>query len=94
MYDVIESDENPPPDQSLIKESLNRDIDQCFSSLTETESTIIRMFFGIKVNHPYTLDGIAEELNLTRERIRQIKEKAMGKLRDHSNCNLLKSYIE
>ncbi|MBS3808313.1 MAG: sigma-70 family RNA polymerase sigma factor [Bacteroidales bacterium] len=93
MYDIMESNENPPPDENLINESLNREIERALSSLTEREAKIIRLYYGLGNKHPFTLEEIGEKINLTRERVRQIKEKAIKRLKHTTRNKILKSYL-
>jgi len=93
MYDLIESKENPPPDESLMNESLYREIERALSSLTEREAKIIRLYYGLGNKHPFTLEEIGEKINLTRERVRQIKEKAIKRLKHTTRNKILKSYL-
>ncbi|MBS3771392.1 MAG: RNA polymerase sigma factor RpoD/SigA [Bacteroidales bacterium] len=93
MYEVMESDDNPPPDDNLMHESLNREIERALSSLTEREATIIKLYYGLANKHPFTLEEIGEKINLTRERVRQIKEKAIKKLKHTTRNKILKSYL-
>jgi RNA polymerase primary sigma factor len=93
MYDILESDENPSPDENLINESLNREIERALSSLTEREAKIIRLYYGLGNKHPFTLEEIGEKINLTRERVRQIKEKAIKRLKHTTRNKILKSYL-
>ncbi|MFP4621750.1 MAG: RNA polymerase sigma factor RpoD/SigA [Bacteroidales bacterium] len=93
MYEVMESDENPPPDENLMHESLNREIEWALTSLTEREAKIIKLYFGLGNKHPFTLEEIGEQINLTRERVRQIKEKAIKRLKHTTRKKILKSYL-
>jgi len=93
MYDIMESNENPSPDEKLINESLNREIERALSSLTEREAKIIRLYYGLGNKHPFTLEEIGEKINLTRERVRQIKEKAIKRLKHTTRNKILKSYL-
>jgi len=93
MYDIMESDENPPPDKKLINESLNREIERALSSLTQREAEIIRLYYGLGNKHPFTLEEIGEKISLTRERVRQIKEKAIKRLKHTTRNKILKSYL-
>jgi RNA polymerase primary sigma factor len=93
MYDVMESEENPPPDENLMNESLNREIERALSSLTEREASIIKLYYGLGNKHPFTLEEIGEKINLTRERVRQIKEKAIKRLKHTTRNKILKSYL-
>ena len=92
LLDVIVNDDSPMADKSLVNESLSREIDRALSTLSEREKQIVEMFFGI--NHQeMTLEEIGDRFNLTRERVRQIKEKAIRRLRNNSKSKLLKSYL-
>ncbi len=93
MYEVMESEDNPPPDDNLMNESLNREIERALSSLTEREANIIKMYYGLGNKHPFTLEEIGEKINLTRERVRQIKEKAIKRLKHTTRNKILKSYL-
>ena len=93
MYDLIESKENPPPDESLMNESLYREIERALSSLTEREAKIIRLYYGLGNIHSFSLEEIGEKINLTRERVRQIKEKAIKRLKHTTRNKILKSYL-
>lgn len=75
------------------KASLKTEIDRSLSTLTERQKDVIRFFFGIGVDHALSLEDIGEHFNLTRERVRQIKDKAITKLRSTSRCKLLKTYL-
>jgi RNA polymerase primary sigma factor len=77
MYDVIYNEDNPHPDRELLNESLRKEIERALSTLTYREANIVRLYFGLNGKHPHTLEEIGEEFNLTRERVRQIKEKAI-----------------
>lgn len=93
LYDVLDSKDTPSPDQSLINESLRREIERAISTLTEREANIIRLYFGLNSKNPYTLEEIGEEFGLTRERVRQIKEKAVRRLKQTSRSKILKTYL-
>jgi RNA polymerase primary sigma factor len=93
MYEIMESDENPAPDENLMSESLYHEIERALSSLTERESKIIRLYYGLNNKHPFTLEEIGEKINLTRERVRQIKEKAIKRLKHTTRNKILKSYL-
>ena len=92
LLDVLVTDDSPMADRSLVNESLAREIDRALSTLTDREKEIIQMFFGI--NHQeMTLEEIGDKFNLTRERVCQIKEKAIRRLRQNSKNTILKSYL-
>ncbi|MCQ2209809.1 MAG: RNA polymerase sigma factor RpoD/SigA [Paludibacteraceae bacterium] len=93
LLDVLVNEDSPIADKSLIKESLCDEIERTLSTLSEREILIIKMFFGIGSYHEMTLEEIGMQLNLNRERVRQIKEKAIRKLRQNSRSKLLKSYL-
>jgi RNA polymerase primary sigma factor len=80
-------------DELAFKASLKTEIDRSLSTLTERQKDVIRFFFGIGVDHALSLEDIGEHFNLTRERVRQIKDKAITKLRTASRCKLLKTYL-
>ena len=92
LLDVLVNNDSPNADKSLIQESLAREIHRALATLTERESDIIRLFFGIGCQE-MTLEEIGERFGLTRERVRQIKEKAIRRLRHTSRSKLLKSYL-
>jgi len=92
LLDVLVNNDSPNADRSLIMESLAREIHRALATLTERESDIIRLFFGIGCQE-MTLEEIGERFGLTRERVRQIKEKAIRRLRHTSRSKLLKSYL-
>ena len=92
LLDVLVNDDSPMADRTLVNESLSREIDRALSTLSEREKEIIQMFFGI--NHQeMTLEEIGDKFKLTRERVRQIKEKAIRRLRQNTKSKLLKSYL-
>jgi RNA polymerase primary sigma factor len=93
LLDVLENDEEPKPDNGLINESLSKEVDRALSTLTQREAEVIRLYFGIGVEHSLTLEEIGEKFDLTRERVRQIKEKAIRRLRHTSRSKTLKSYL-
>ncbi len=94
LIDVLENPNADSSDRELdIKESLNTEITRSLSTLTERQKDVIRYFFGIGVDHPLSLEDIGERFNLTRERVRQIKDKALTKLRSASRCKLLRGYL-
>ncbi|MEA1897089.1 MAG: RNA polymerase sigma factor RpoD/SigA [Bacteroidota bacterium] len=92
LLDVLPNSDSPIADKSLLTESLIREIDRALATLTEREREIIKCFFGIGVQE-MTLEEIGEKFGLTRERVRQIKEKAIRRLRHTSRSKLLKSYL-
>lgn len=93
MYDVLQSNETPSPDKNLINESLSYEIERALSTLSSREAKVLKLYFGLGMKHPYTLEEIGEELNLTRERVRQIKEKAIKRIQYTTRCRILKTYL-
>ncbi|MDX2283651.1 MAG: sigma-70 family RNA polymerase sigma factor [Bacteroidia bacterium] len=93
LLDVLENDSEPNPDSELINESLSKEVERALSTLTQREAEVIRLYFGIGVEHSLTLEEIGEKFDLTRERVRQIKEKAIRRLRHTSRSRGLKTYL-
>ena len=93
LLDVLHNKDNPEPDQILMKESLKKDIEDVLSTLTEREATVIRYYFGLDTEYSLTLEELGEKLNLTRERVRQIKEKAVRRLKHNSKSKNLAAYL-
>jgi len=92
LLDVIPNDDSPSADKGLVNESLNTEIERALSTLTDREREIIKSFFGIGCQE-MTLEEIGERFGLTRERVRQIKEKAIRRLKSPSRSKLLKGYL-
>ncbi len=93
MYDVFVTDEITLPDKQLINESLKKEIDRILTTLSPREADIVRMYYGLNEKHQHTLEEIGEQFDLTRERVRQIKEKAIRRLKHTSKSKLLKKYL-
>ena len=93
LIDVIEDDKQIPPDTPLMSDSLKDEIRHSLNTLKERERDVIRMYFGIDRDYALTLNEIGEEFNLTRERVRQIKEKAIRRLRHRSRSKSLRTYL-
>ncbi|HNW58052.1 MAG TPA: sigma-70 family RNA polymerase sigma factor [bacterium] len=93
LMDVIEDYEMPAPDSQLQAESLRIEIERALASLELREAEVIRLYFGLGMEHPLTLEEIGQRFALTRERVRQIKEKALRRLRHNSRSNLLRKYL-
>ncbi len=94
LLDVLESKGLPETDEKLeYLESLRQEIERSLSTLTERQADIIRLYFGLGMEHPISLEDIGERFDLTRERVRQIKDKAISKLRSASRSKLLKHYL-
>ena len=93
LLDVLVNHDSPRADNLLMNESLQREIERSLSTLTERERDVVKLFFGIGINHGLTLEEIGAKFDLTRERVRQIKEKAIRRLRHNSRSKLLKTYL-
>jgi len=93
LLDVLENDGEETPDQGLMTDSLRREVQRALSTLTQRESDVITLYFGLNGEHAMTLEEIGEKFNLTRERVRQIKEKAIRRLRHTSRSKALKPYL-
>lgn len=93
LLDVLESDRYAPPDDSLMQESLKEEIDKVLVTLKPREAEIIRLYFGLEGDRPLTLEEIGEHFQLTRERVRQIKEKALRRMRHRSRLEPLRKYL-
>lgn len=94
LIDTIIPEDNTSADDALARKLDNAEIHRSMSILTDKEKEIINLYFGLDVSHSYTLEEIAYRLDLTRERVRQIKDKALKKLKQNPNKNLLKMYLE
>ena len=93
MYDVIRENDTPTPETSLLYDSLRKEINRAISTLTPREADVIKLYFGLDGTHPMTLEEIGEKFDLTRERVRQIKEKAIRRLKHTSRSKILKTYL-
>jgi RNA polymerase primary sigma factor len=93
LLDVLENNTDPTPDQGLINDSLRKEVQRALSTLTQREADVIALYFGLNGEHAMTLEEIGEKFNLTRERVRQIKEKAIRRLRHTSRSKTLKPYL-
>ena len=93
MYDVLINEDASSPDKDLLTDSLRKEIDRALNTLTQREADVIRLYFGVNGKHAHTLVEIGEEFNLTRERVRQIKEKAVKRLRHTARSRILKTYL-
>ncbi|MFP4090516.1 MAG: RNA polymerase sigma factor RpoD/SigA [Cyclobacteriaceae bacterium] len=93
LLDVLENDSEETPDSSLMNDSLRREVQRALSTLTQREADVITLYFGLNGEHAMTLEEIGERFNLTRERVRQIKEKAIRRLRHTSRSKALKPYL-
>lgn len=93
LYDVLNSGESPNPDKKLLHESLRTEIERALETLTAREADVVRLYFGLAEQHAMTLEEIGETFDLTRERVRQIKEKAIRRLKHASRSKILKTYL-
>ncbi len=93
LYDVMTNNDSPSPDTTLLNDSLSQEIERSLSTLTLKEATILRYFFGLNGKAPLTLEEIGEQLELTRERVRQIKEKAIKRLKITTRSKILRTYL-
>jgi RNA polymerase primary sigma factor len=93
LLDVLVNHDSLKADNGLMMESLSKEIDRALSTLTERERDVVKLFFGIGLNHGLTLEEIGDKFDLTRERVRQIKEKAIRRLRHSSRSKLLQQYL-
>ena len=93
LLDVLSEENSPQTDHNVMRESLLLEIDRSLNTLADRESDVIKLFYGIGMKHALTLDEIGDKFELTRERVRQVKEKAIKKLRQNSRSKLLKAYL-
>lgn len=93
MYELMSSHDTPNPDELLIHESLSDEIEYLLTTLPAREAEVIRLFFGLKGKQAHSLEEIGVQFELTRERVRQIKEKAVRRLKVNSKCKILKAYL-
>ena len=93
LYDVMGSEDSPHPDDALMLESLREEIRRALETLTPREADVVSSYFGLAGGHAMTLEEIGEKFDLTRERVRQIKEKAVRRLKQTSRSKILKTYL-
>ena len=93
LYDVLNSSDSPHPDEDLMMDSLRTEIERSLATLTPREGDVIRLYVGLGGQHPMTLEEIGEKFDLTRERVRQIKEKAIRRMKHTSRSKILKTYL-
>ncbi len=93
LYDVMKAGESPRPDKELMHESLYTEINRALDTLSPREADVVRLYYGIGQQPSMTLEEIGSTFDLTRERVRQIREKAIRKLRHSSKCKILKTYL-
>ena len=94
LYDVISASETPMPDSELVKESIREEIGRVLETLSEREADVVKLYYGIGHSSTMTLDEIGNTFDLTRERVRQIREKAIRKLRKSAKSDLIQSFID
>lgn len=94
LYDVISASETPMPDTELVKESIREEIGRVLETLSEREADVVKLYYGIGQSSTMTLDEIGNTFDLTRERVRQIREKAIRKLRKSAKSDLIQSFID
>ncbi|HKI78596.1 MAG TPA: sigma-70 family RNA polymerase sigma factor [Ignavibacteriaceae bacterium] len=93
LMDVLPNDDQPSPDTTLMRESLKKEVENALSTLSEKEAKVLRLYFGIDGERSATLEEIGEKFDLTRERVRQIKEKALRRLKHNVKSKNLKAYL-
>jgi RNA polymerase primary sigma factor len=93
LYDVLPNTYSDTPDVDLVKDSLRKDIERSLSTLTSREGEVVRLYFGLNGRYPLTLEEIGDKFDLTRERVRQIKEKAIRRMKHTSRSKMLKNYL-
>tara|TARA_B110000902_G_C14206689_1_gene549863 strand:+ start:386 stop:1249 length:864 start_codon:yes stop_codon:yes gene_type:complete len=93
LYSVLGSDESPRPDRNLMKQSLNLEITNALDTLSHKEASVIKMFFGIGQKSPCSLTEIGETFDITRERARQVKQRAIRRLQQKSSTKILRTYL-
>lgn len=93
LIDVLPNEDQPSPDTTLMRESLKREVENALSTLSEKEAKVLRLYFGIDAERSATLEEIGEKFDLTRERVRQIKEKALRRLKHNAKSKNLKAYL-
>ena len=93
LLDVLENEDLPAPDTTLMSESLREEVERALAKLSEREAEVIRLYFGFDNDEPLTLEEIGDKFNLTRERVRQIKEKAIRRLRNTTRSKELRKYL-
>ncbi len=93
LLDVIQDNRQPTPDSGLLEQSLKDEVKRALATLSERDAQVIKLYFGLDSEHSLTLEEIGEKFNLTRERVRQIKEKAIRRLRHASRSKALRAYL-
>jgi RNA polymerase primary sigma factor len=93
MYEILQSDDIASPEKGLLKDSLRKEIERALNTLTSREADVVKYYFGLAGDYAMTLEEIGEKFELTRERVRQIKEKAIRRLKHNSRSRILKTYL-
>ena len=93
LIDIIQNQQDPEPDSEVMGESLKEEVNHILNTLTSREAKILKLYFGLDGEKPHTLEEIGIKFRLTRERVRQIKEKAIKQLKRKSYKNLLRNYL-
>lgn len=93
MYEVLQSEDITSPENDLLKDSLKREIERVLTTLTPREADVVKLYYGLNGEHAMTLEEIGEKFDLTRERVRQIKEKAIRRLKHTTRSKILKTYL-
>ena len=93
MLDLMHNEDIPSPEESLMSDSLRQEIERSLNALTGREADVIRLYFGLNGNQPHTLEEVGQKFDLTRERVRQIKEKAIRRMKHASRSRVLQAYL-
>jgi RNA polymerase primary sigma factor len=93
MMDLLHNEDTPSPVDNLMTDSLRMEIERSLSALSGREADVIRLYFGLNGNQPHTLEEVGQKFDLTRERVRQIKEKAIRRMKHTSRSGVLKAYL-
>ncbi|MEN8913602.1 MAG: sigma-70 family RNA polymerase sigma factor, partial [Polaribacter sp.] len=94
LYDVVSSHKSPNPEKGLIQDSLRTHISMVLKRLPDKEATVLKMYFGLNTQQPMSLSEIGDHFEITRERVRQMKEKAIKKLRIKDSKEVLQTYLD
>ena len=94
MYDVMQADDSPSPENGLLNESLRREIERALHTLTSREADVVRLYFGLSGEHAMTLEEIGKQFCVTRERIRQIEARALSKMRSPVKAEEIKEIFQ
>ena len=93
MMDLMKNDDLPSPEESMMTDSLRQEIERSLDMLNAREADVIRLYFGLAGNQPHTLEEIGQKFELTRERVRQIKEKAIRRMKHAGRSRVLRAYL-